>query len=197
MSLAFLERYQVDTLPVDIGNAAKASGIFLLTYQEYARAVGTDPVKLMAEYNADGFTMYAGGRDTICYNPCNPKPRIRWTLAHELCHIFLGDTRGNQKSNPEADIRVDRMVGEVLAPLPVLQLCGVSSAEEIQALTGLSAEASGYRLIRLQEARASDSVFSSQEDTLIALRFLPFISRYISKKVTGGQPADIFRYDER
>lgn len=194
MELGFYERYGVTALPLEPRAILKRERIPVVDYPEYARKVGWPVEKLIEHYGRDAFTQCLDGRYLICCNSCLPRQRIRWTLTHELCHIYLGHMEADSQAGDGADQEVDRLVSGALCPMPVVHLCGVASQSELAALCGLSNEAAGYQFDRLQRLRAQRSVLRTREDVQLVSRFLPFISGYISEKLTGRTGIDLWNY---
>ena len=87
---AFLEENLVETLPLDILNLIDENRWGLMTYQQLA---ATNDCSfhdvLTASGSDDGFTVYNGRNYTIAFNERRSRGRIRFTLAHEIGHIFL------------------------------------------------------------------------------------------------------------
>lgn len=87
---------------------------------------------------------------------------------HELSHIVLGhlDECGGMQAHRQARDRFDRHADfftvNALAPLPVLGLCRANTESMIQRMTGLSREASRYRLKELSDGSCTNWGFSSQ-----------------------------------
>lgn len=85
-----LSQYGVHTLPVRLAPIFERSGIHWFDYQAYADSLSISSAQVGQQYGADGFTNYINGDYMVFYNPAQPPARMRFTLAHELGHIFLG-----------------------------------------------------------------------------------------------------------
>ncbi len=185
---------KIDSLPVDPFAVAAGRGIKVLTYGEYCGVMGLTRAELADRHGRDGFTLVIDGRYLIFYNEDNNGPRIRWTVTHELCHIFLGhfeagaqpqpghaDQAAGGKSRPESD--ADELTARVLSPMIVLHLSCVSSLDELQKMTGLSREASLYRWKRLCHVRRVKKVLTHKLEMEVVLQFQHFITTRICEKV--------------
>ena len=193
----FLVQQQINQLPVDPFALAKKAKIPVLTYGKFATVVDCSPASILERYGPDGFTQRIEGQYVIWYNNCNPTARVRWTIMHELGHIFLGHMEeGNDVAfNGAADRETDAWAAAVLCPLPVVHLCDVASPQELARLTGLSTQAARYNYEKLQQLRSRGELFKNEAEQALACHFLAFISAYISKKRTGVGGLDLWRYD--
>lgn len=80
-------------LPVNIVSVCRSFGIRLLPASEYIRK-GMEAKALFGTWgNPDGTAISMGDSHTINYNDMAPEKRIRFTLAEEFMHIFLGHTK--------------------------------------------------------------------------------------------------------
>ena len=156
-----LREHAALSFPIKPSRIAKERGIFLYTYHQYRQATGRPLLQVAVSYGTDGFTQYIHGNYVVFYNPTNPIPRIRWTLAHELGHILMGhfasgySTPGNppldQGEKAWEDVMADRFASQLLCPLPGVFLCGPSSQGELAQLCDLSAQAAGITWGRLEK----------------------------------------------
>ena len=188
-----LLRAGVSSLPVDMKAIASAHSIKLMTYESCAECYDMDISRMYRELSPLGFSLRdeEGYVAAINANACG-KHRRRWTMAHEISHILLGHVSKKIKCMDEGCERsADIFAAELLAPLPVLHFCCVSSAEEIARLCGISMQAAEIRFRQLTELRRKStamyrngsSAFShSEEDRRLLEQFLPFISEYITRR---------------
>lgn len=83
----------------------------------------------------------------------NNSGRQRWTLAHELGHIFCRHLEAPAKIklcheafaqpvNIEHEMEADNFARTLLAPMPLIRYLGISSVADVQNTFGLSTEAS-------------------------------------------------------
>ena len=156
-----LKKHKVSSLPVNLSKICKAERIRLFTYEEGEKLIK----KLQLEENMtenDAFSL----RRVIFYNNESIVARQRFSIAHEMGHIFLHSTREatvyNREPTPndnplesEANIFASRL----LAPLCVLHYLNVQTPEEIVELCNISITAARIRFDRLNEIRKRDEEF--------------------------------------
>lgn len=83
-----LIRYNVNSLPVDVFNICKKSGVLIYDYIDGYDLISSLGLERYTKY--DGFTVRLENRYIIFYNNfVTPFGRIRFTLAHEIGHIAL------------------------------------------------------------------------------------------------------------
>ncbi len=195
----------ISSLPVDLRKIADTYNIKIVSYEDCTSCYETDLPQLYREMSPYGFSFCDEGRyiAAINENSCG-KQRRHWTLAHELSHILLGHIDGSSEMQQRCEQEADRFAAELLAPLTVLQFCGVSSAEEIQRICGISFQAAEIRFRQLSQQRrqgsrllregGSGTVFTqSNDDKQLLERFLPFISEYITRRSSHDGYAEYLR----
>lgn len=84
--------------------------------------------------------------------------RIRWTLTHEIGHIYIGhleviegaEIAYNEQRGfyDQFESEADYFAWNLLAPLPILREMGIRSASEIKATYGLSNQAAALQFDR-------------------------------------------------
>lgn len=185
-----LIKHKISSLPVNLSKICKAEHIKLFTYQEGAKLIQ----KLQLEEHVVGNDAFSIGR-VIFYNDENIIARQRFSIAHEMGHIFLHSSREATvynrdpapNDNPieaEANIFASRL----LAPLCVLHHLNVQSAEDISELCNISMTAAQIRFKRLSEIRERDNAFRatkghgcfllSPHERTVYQRFAPFIEAH-------------------
>ena len=81
----------ISSFPVSFRLVLRHNGIRLLKYGECCRANDMTLPDCISLFGRDGAAIFQQGRFVIVYNEnIVPEERIRFTLAHELGHIFLG-----------------------------------------------------------------------------------------------------------
>lgn len=193
------------SLPTDLNKLASLNDIKLISYEYCADTYDMDIDEIYRDISHLGFS-FRDEQHFICAineKVCG-KQRRRWTTAHELAHVFLGHITSECAAphHRQWEQEADRYAARLLAPLCVLHFCGVSSAEEIARLTGLSLQAAHIRLTELSALRRAHSeqmrsaaragtdlhsvdVFLPDESTRqLYEQFLPFIADYITKRLS-------------
>ena len=162
-------------LPINPLDAAKVLGIKVVSYET-----------MCGYYRMNRDSLYQKSIYGFCFSECNRfiiavnenscgERRRRFTVAHELGHCVLGHLDGTKNHlNDERD--ANRFAADFLAPLCVLEQCGVCSAEEISRLCGISVSAAGVRFAELKSGTFA-------RDNRITERFAGFISRYNESKL--------------
>lgn len=180
-ALGILQKYQIQELPFNPMAVARQMNVRVITYESFASRFGTSQQSLEQRYHKDGFTVASANRYIIAYNQqISSVERQRWTITHELCHILLGHlSSGQNGASTKHEREADALTAQLLAPLPVLHFCSVTSAREISRLCGISAQAAGNRLDELARARRCCAVLRTWEDQELILHFAEFISKAI------------------
>lgn len=169
------EKAGVSRLPVDPAAVAAALGIKVVSYKAAADFFGVDIRRLYVSFPL-GFSFRCSDVLGIALNEksCGERRR-RFTAAHELAHCVLGHLDGRNARSRGDERDADNFAAELLAPLVVLNACGVSSSEEIARLCGISRAAADIRLTRLAQ-RERGGFFANEEEFHIAERFGKFIA---------------------
>ena len=89
LSISVLRDAGIDSFPVSLKQILRHYGIRLMSYEDYCRCNGIDMRVCFNLFGKDGATIENNGKYLIVYNKnATPKDRKRFTLAHELGHIF-------------------------------------------------------------------------------------------------------------
>ena len=89
LSLQVLSEAGINSYPVSLKQILKHYGIRLWSYEDFCGANTCDMQTCFDHFGKDGATIKYEGNYLIVYNKhATPKDRIRFTLAHELGHIF-------------------------------------------------------------------------------------------------------------
>lgn len=156
-----LIKNKISCLPVRVDRICKSERIRLFTYGEGKEIIE----RFKLEDNVISNDAFSFGR-VIMYDDEKPITRQRFSIAHEIGHIFLhqpvGATLYNREISPndnpiEAEANV--FASRLLAPLCVLNGLNVSSAEEIAKICNISSIAAEIRYKRLCEIRERDNNF--------------------------------------
>ena len=140
----------------------------IVSYQNLAIAQHMSVRDIMEAFGSeDGCTHYdpKTGRCLVTYNNNGYRPRIRWTLAHELGHILCGHFQelyalGRRGLSDELwqtmEEEADYFAASLLAPLPAIRKLNARSADDIRRLFGLSTAAANRRQREFLKARVPD-----------------------------------------
>lgn len=99
---------------IDVRDMELPKSIYILSFDEYSQItkVSVNDLTFNGAYN-DGYTIVTGKKRIVLYNAdydflC--PQRLRFSLAHEIGHIFLGHTRDDDKSEEEANYFASQIV---------------------------------------------------------------------------------------
>lgn len=165
---------KVDCLPVDLVQIVNKNGITLLKNSDVHELRNGEA----------GISIFDGKQWFIVYNDDHPIGRKRFTVAHELGHIFLGHpliagyharTTGREVTQTENEANV--FASRFLAPACVLWGLNAHTAEEIARFCGLSAEAAEIRAKRMAELYKRDKFLTSPLEQQVYKQFERFIEQ--------------------
>lgn len=167
--------YNVTELPVSLLKICRAAGIKVIR----------DSVAHMLNYGEFGISVKQGDAWYIIFDDSDTPQRIRFTIAHELGHIFLGHemkygyhTRKYNIVKPSDETEADMFAARLLAPACVLWGIGVKTAEDIAELCNISYTAARIRARRLETLRSRGKFLSSQLERRVYDNFSEFIQNY-------------------
>lgn len=192
------------SLPTDTERVAEHYGVKVVSYSSVAEAFDKSMEQLYA-ISRYGYSFSCGGRPVCAVNEnCCGEARRRWTLAHEIAHCLLGHICGAEHSLHE-ERAADAFAAELLAPMAVVNFCGVTSAQELERLCRISRQAAEIRFRELTARRRADasgyssgrnaSVLSAEE-LLCVSDFSGFISRCLLERSRRDErPAAVYAGD--
>lgn len=184
------EHAQINALPVIPAEAAQAFGIKTVNYSDICEIYFRSRRELY-RISLYGFSFEENGRWIIAVNElaCGERRR-RFTIAHEMGHCLLGHVSepGCVKPGSAQERAADSFAAEFLAPLPVLRMCGVSSAEELARLCGLSRSAAEIRFAELKRGGGVDD-----DEFHVIMRFSGFIDKYLQCRSSYGSRVNVYR----
>ena len=177
---------EVAALPVQVSALCTRYGFLLRSYErgaEWVKAMG-----LEEQFNlCDGFTVYRGGTYYILYNDrLSSAGRIRFTIAHELGHIFLCHlaldqfSLRNREPEPEddpAEQAANVFASRLLAPACVLHALGAVTPERIAELCDISLKAAQFRAGRMGVLEQRGRFGASPLERQVLAQFAGFIAR--------------------
>ena len=175
---SIFEAAETTSLPINPTDIAKSLGIKIVSYKTFSDVYEIEPAVLYQK-SALGFSAKINNRFVIAVNEnsCSER-RKRFTIAHELGHCVLGHNIGDilTKNDERA---ADKFAAELLAPIPVLILCGAESPAEIKKICGISDKAAEIRFEELVRLRRKNFLLSDENRRLAEI-FADFIKRYRS-----------------
>lgn len=153
---------KIDKLPVRVSEICKAYGIKVVSFSAAAEFIKKRRLEERTE-NSDGFT-FCG---TIFYNnQCSPEWQ-RFTVAHEMGHIFLHGGFGFYNREPLADdnpleMEANVFVSRLLGPACVLWKIGAETADRIARACDISVQSAQWRLKRLNILYEREKIFRNK-----------------------------------
>lgn len=149
----------INQLPIDPFELYEKNGWLIFSWTEAQQILQDDDPLLLKATGAEARTSILRGSDlyiTVYDDTITPSTRIRWTIAHEIAHIFLGhliefeQTAINRGGLQPEEYQVledeaDLFAAELLTPYAVLNELGATNADDIRQLCNVSAKASENR----------------------------------------------------
>lgn len=149
----------ISSLPVCVEKICENERISLFTYNQSKNLIKDLNLE---EHTVDNDAFSIG--KIILYDDSKPKQRQRFSIAHEIGHIFLHTNNGatvyNREPSPNDDpveTEANIFASRLLAPLCVLQFLNLNSAKEISEYCDISYTAAQLRFNRLCEIRKRNS----------------------------------------
>lgn len=128
-----------------------------------------------------GITILDKGTFIIIYNNTEPSTRCRFTIAHELGHIFLGHLLTNKTAYRTFELSDDNesaanvFARDLLAPACVLHELHALQATDIARLCNISLEAAAYREARMKELEQRNAWYKHPLEREVYKQFEDFI----------------------
>lgn len=163
--------YKINSLPVKVSWIVKQSNIALLK---------NSAVNLLSK-NESGTTLIQNDKFYIIYADGQSHQRCRFTIAHELGHIFLGhlfnkNGKGFLTTN-DTESSANVFARDLLAPACVLHELQVLTAPEISQLCNISLEAATYRAERMKELERRNAFYLHPLEKQVKKQFAEFINK--------------------
>lgn len=169
--------FEVRELPVSLNKIAKASGIKLIKNSD---------VNLLSP-NERGYAENVHGKWYIVYNDDDSIPAIRFTVAHELGHIYLGHDfdKGYVRSKrfvvkPQTESEADVFAARLLCPAVVLWKLDLHTADEIATACNVTNACARIRAERMAQLYQRDAFLISPLERRVLGNFNEFIERHQS-----------------
>jgi hypothetical protein len=163
--------YKIGSLPVKVSQIAKQADIIVLK---------NSAINLLNK-NESGTTLMQKDKLYIIYADEQSPQRCRFTIAHELGHIFLGhmfQADGNGfVTTDAAEHSANVFARDLLAPACVLHELQILTAAEISMLCNISLEAATYRANRMQELEKRNAFYKHPLEREVVKQFIEFINK--------------------
>ena len=163
--------YRISNLPVKVSQIAKQADIVLLN---------NSAVNLLSE-NESGITLMQDDKLYIIYADEQSPQRCRFTIAHELGHIFLGHLFAKNGKGfvitDDAEHSANVFARDLLAPACVLHEMQAINAAAIANLCDISLEAATYRAERMAELERRNAFYLHPLERQVKEQFADFINK--------------------
>ena len=147
-----LRDYGIGSFPIDVFDLCGRLGIGLVRYSDLQPEIAG----LARSESSEGFSVCNGsfGCPKIVYNDARTTNRVRFTIAHEIGHLWLEHT----EESPEREFQADYFAGYLLAPHPLLAQYGENhSSRETARMFGISSSCLEIALDQLEQRRMRDA----------------------------------------
>lgn len=144
--LFMYEECEITSLPIDCFEIARKLYYHLVPYSQLSDRA----LRQAMQYSSDGFSSirknpYTGMYEWfIFYNDFNSLPRQRWTIFHEIGHIYLGHFEDYTMSDAQKESEANFFAKYSIAPPPLINMVECESATDVAAMFYVSGEASVY-----------------------------------------------------
>lgn len=167
-----LLEYEIDQLPVDVLKITKSSGIHVIK---------DSSVKKLKSQES-GISLFDGETWYIIYNNREMVQRCRFTIAHELGHIFLGHplklgyhARTIDSDEAESEMQADMFAARLLCPACVLWGLNLHTPNEISRFCNVSYAAAKKRAARMQVLYERNKFLTSPLEREVYKKFCDYI----------------------
>jgi Zn-dependent peptidase ImmA (M78 family) len=181
----FLLLQQITSFPIDPFEIVVHNGWRVLKAQEVADMTGLSREDVLMGKEADCW--YGGGKYTIIYDDnIQSLKRIRWSIMHEIGHIFLNhhidfheQLHYRKQLKPGHYRALERetntFVAEVMAPISVIKHCELFHTQSIMNTFDISYEAASIQLDNLNYQ--GHKPFYRETDQYMVINFWDYISK--------------------
>lgn len=166
--------YKISSLPVNVVKIASAAGI---------KVIKNSTVPMLRS-DEIGLSIAIDNQWFIIYDDTTSRQNSRFTIAHELGHIFLGhDLQGGvsfrrsglNKPKPAKESEADIFASRLLAPACVLWGLEISCAEQISHLCDISLQRAQIRYKRFEKLQQRNKFLTSPLEQQVYKNFEKYI----------------------
>lgn len=151
----------------DVRDFSLPKGILLVSFSAYAKATGCTTAELSRNgLLPDSYTFRSKKNRIVLYNDRQESTcpqRLRFSLAHELGHIFLQHKDDGFSSEAEANYFASEVVAHDTIVLPLLKGEWETDLERIREQMGLSWETAA---IKLRSINRNPNAYTKEENIL-------------------------------
>lgn len=168
--------YKVCALPVDLQHIARQANIRILRNADIH----------VLQPRESGLSLYDGQQWFVVFDETDSRQRRRFTVAHEIGHIFLGHAlraesrfaRTFVKDKPIYETEADIFASRLLAPACVLWALNLHTADEIAEVCNISITAAQNRAQRMEVLSARNKFLTHPLERQVLAQFDDFIHAF-------------------
>lgn len=167
--------YGVSELPVSTLDIATVAGV---------KVVKNNDVNILQDGEA-GASITDGKDWYIVYNNNDIRQRVRFTIAHEVGHIFLGHAivagyhaRTIDVAKPDVETQADVFASRLLAPSCVLWALNLHTADDIAKVCDISLAAAKIRADRMEILYERNKFLTSPLEREVHKQFSKFTESF-------------------
>ena len=172
--------FEIDSLPVDVLKITRATGI---------RVIKNSAVNDLLP-GERGKAYFNGVRWFIIYDDTQPIEFSRFTIAHELGHIFLGHALTHAQyanvqsfgTKPKTEDQADKFALRLLCPACVLNTLDIYDDEDIARRCKIPLSQAKKRAKRRKELRERNKFFTDPMEQKVFDNFKAYIDAELSKE---------------
>ena len=172
--------FEIDSLPIDLLKIAEKAKI---------RIIKNSSVNDLAE-GEKGKAYFDGAKWFIIYDDTQSLEEARFTIAHELGHIFLGHAMTHAKYEkvqqfgkiPKTEKQADMFAIRLLCPSCILAELGLVTDVDIMRACKLPLPVAKKRADRLKELLERNKFFTNPIEIEVFEKFKPYIERESANK---------------
>ena len=165
----FLIDNHVTSLPVKLSTICQQRGISLLFDHDRKCLSG----------NERGCTFInCMGKYSIVLNPDDNVVIQRYTIAHELGHIFLNHFVNQTMSSSDMEYQAERFAIDILAPACVLWELNLHTAKDISEVCNISMKSAQIRAKRMEILYSRNKFLTSPLERQVFKQFSDFITQH-------------------
>lgn len=167
--------YNISELPIRVTH--------FITCSQDIKLIKNSSIQLLNN-DESGMTILDNDMYFIVYKDSESPYRCRFTIAHELGHIFLGHlTITTQKyrtfvNNDENENAANIFARDLLAPACVLHELKISKAEDIARICNISMQAAEIRAERMAILEKRNAWYKNPIEKQVFYQFERFINEY-------------------
>lgn len=176
--------FKVSELPVKPSLIARAAGI---------KVIKNSDVHELSPHES-GVSLLDKNQWYMIYDDENTRQRCRFTIAHELGHIFLGHelrkgyhARKFDTSRPIVEQEADIFASRILAPACVLWGMNLHTAQDISEICDISLSAARFRAKRMSILYAKNKFLTSPLEKMVYGNFKEFIQNNKGRWYNGNR----------